>query len=181
MMFNFFGKHLKANIMNLINIGKEEKNNTTYDFIHIDSILKNATKNATGNYIDNLLKSTKEKLLPWLKKNNKVTEPKYIYIPLTKHEKIDYIKLDSKKLNDTWKKATKNLTNLTEYLYYLNNPTYDFLIGDTPVKIFGTFIQIGADIIPFNTTESYFNKLDIETKEKIYLISMEINAIEIAA
>lgn len=180
MMFNFFGKHLKANIMNLINIGKEEKNNTIYDYIHIDSILKGATKKTTGNYIDNLLKSTKEKLLPWLK-NNKTTETKYIYIPITKHKDIDYIKLDNKKLNNIWKKATKNLTNITEYFYYLNNPTYDFLIGDTPVKIFSTFIQIGADIIPINTTESYFNTLKEETKEKIYLISMEINAIEIAA
>ena len=77
-------------------------------------------------------------------------------------------------LNLEWNKAA---THLLECAYYANNPTYDFIICDTPIKIHGNYIQVGSEIIPTFTRSDFFTTMKKEDQINIYNIAVEINAI----
>ena len=72
-------------------------------------------------------------------------------------------------------------SRLFDYIYYTENPSYDFKIGDIPVKIHGNYIQVGSRLIPKFTSSSFFNDLPKKDRIILYNISMNINSLEIAA
>jgi hypothetical protein len=80
-------------------------------------------------------------------------------------------------LNLEWNKAA---TKLKELAYYTKNKSYDFLIGDVPVKIHGNYIQVGYDIIPTFTKSSFFDDYSDEDRATLYEISLSINILNIA-
>lgn len=150
---------------NAITLSNNKSNN--YEFINLSNIGKKTNK----SYIDELIEKTKASILPWTIDNKKkqviinIEEPTYKLIGITPEI-----------LNLEWNKAATILEN---YFKYINKPTYDFLIGDTPVKMHGNYIQVGTDIIPKHTLSSYFYKMNNADKIKLYIISMNINSLEI--
>lgn len=146
---------------------KKGNNGNTFSFIN------NYSKKSNKSYVDSLLDDAYKFFLPWEKKkvDNK------IYLSLSK---IDFtpeytlLNVSSSALSLEYNKA---ISRLIEYLYYLENPTYDFLICDTPVKIHGNYIQVGTHIIPKFTKANYFNNFDKETKINLYNIALTINLI----
>lgn len=127
------------------------------------------------NYVDDLLLKARNTFLNW---DTKKKKDGMIYFELPKDNYYKMNAVDDKILNLEWNKAA---TYLKDYLYYSARPSYDFLIGDTPVKIHGNYIQVGSLIIPTFTKSSWFKDLDKETKMTIYNISITINSIEINA
>lgn len=123
-------------------------------------------KNTKKNYVDSLLEKTYKCFLPW--ENKKKDDMIYFEIP-----KRDYttISITDDLLNLLWNKAT---TNLNEYLYYSSHPSYDFLIGNTAVKIHGNYIQVGHILIPTFTRANYFTNMNMEAKLTIYKIAVTI-------
>lgn len=142
--------------------------NNHYDFINP---MYN-TKKTNKGYVDNLLDKAYDTFLPWMKKKDNI-----IYIDFDSKEKTyDYTILDvtPMALNLEWNKA---VSKLMEYAYYLDNPTYDYMIGNTPIKIHGNYIQVGSKIIPTFTNSKFFSKCDKETQINLYNIAVTINMI----
>lgn len=91
---------------------------------------------------------------------------------------IQFLDITPEALNLEWNKAA---SRLFDYIYYTENPSYDFKIGDIPVKIHGNYIQVGSRLIPKFTNSSFFNDLPKKDRIILYNISMNINSLEIAA
>lgn len=163
-------------------LNKKGNNNNfnfnTYDFLN--PYYEKISKKKDDNYIDNLLTKAFKNLVPWAKKEDKKDN---IYIifgdePTKKYtfEKPSFTitNISPTSLNLEWNKAA---THLLECTYYANNPTYDFIICDTPIKIHGNYIQVGSEIIPTFTRSDFFTTMKKEDQINIYNIAVEINAI----
>ena len=59
------------------------------------------------------------------------------------------------------------------------DPGYDFLIGNTPVRIYQNFIQIGNTILPLNDICTTLNRFKEEKKENYINIIINISKTEI--
>lgn len=59
------------------------------------------------------------------------------------------------------------------------DPGYDFLWGDTPVRIYQNFIQIGNSIVPMNDPYATLNRLSNRSKENIINIIINVSKTEI--
>lgn len=124
-----------------------------------------------GDYITDILNKMKN-IFPWTKDKDDTITIDIIPMDFT------YGNITAEALNLEWNKAA---TRLHDYIYYSEHPSYDFKIGDIPVKIHGNYIQVGSRIIPNFTTSGFFNKLTKKERIKLYQISLTINEIEIAA
>lgn len=164
-------------------LNKKGNNNKNFDYNSFDMIFKNKffdnDKKNDDNYIDNLLKKAYETIVPWAKKKD--TETIYIVFGDNPNKKytfekpsFSYTSISPAALNLEWNKAA---THLLECAYYAKNPTYDFMLGDTPIKIHGNYIQVGSEIIPTFTSSDFFSPMNKETRINIYNIALEINAI----
>lgn len=127
-------------------------------------------------FIDGLIDGMHHKF-PWLNNDSKKT------ILTTPFESIEFNKPDFTylytspyALNLEWNKAASKLTSL---LNNMNQESYDFYIGDTPVKVFGNYIQVGYDIIPTFTSKNYFSSFDKKKTIKLYEVVTTINEIEL--
>lgn len=161
-----------ANYFNdLVNKKKEESRNA----ININDILNILNKKKEESYIDKISKKLK-KNMPWL--HNKVTTKQYI--DLGDLNQADYLLMfvDSNALSNEWNKAA---SRLEEILYYTENPSYDFKIGNNYIKKFGTHIQVNDMIIPTFARSNFFDDLNNDQKVTLYNISININAISLAA
>lgn len=156
------------------------KNTATNKNINYTIDLSKYFSTSTSNYkkkdytIDILDKI--KSMFPWTKKENTDT---VITIDTTPYD-TSYTLLDitPEALNLEWNKA---ISRLYDYVYYTNNPSYDFMINDIPVKIHGNYIQIGSKLYPKYTKSSFFDKLPKSERIVIYNISMSINSLEISA
>lgn len=145
-------------------LGKEEKKNTYFNDIF----------------------NTIRNICPWANKTTyKIGTPVYLDVygmnkTKNTNDALALFKSDygtDENLYNMFKTFTKN----EEYMHYLCSPTYDYKIGNIPVKIHGNFIQIGSEIIPKYVDLSYFKKLNNETKTTIYNIIINIENYTIAA
>ena len=59
------------------------------------------------------------------------------------------------------------------------DPGYDFLYGNTPVRIYQNFIQIGNSIFPLNNINSTLNRFKKEKKDNFINIIINISKTEI--
>ena len=59
------------------------------------------------------------------------------------------------------------------------DPGYDFLYGNTPVRIYQNFIQIGNTILPLNDVYSSLNRFKKEKQENYINIIINISKTEI--
>lgn len=151
-----------------------KKGNNKYNFNSYEFINPNyySTKDNKKNYVDNLIEKAYAAFLPW--KNKEKTTTYYIDFSKLNDNKFDYTIIDvtPTALNFEWNKAA---TALMEYAYYLDNPSYDFMIYNTPVKIHGNYIQVGSEIIPTFTNAKYFSKFNKDTQVNLYNIAVTIN------
>lgn len=163
-------------------LNKKGNNNTNFDFTSYNFIksFTDDNKKKNDNYIDNLITKAIKNITPWVKTKDDKNMINVIFgdKPLKKYmfEKPNYTltSITPMILNLEWNKAA---SYLMEYLYYTNNPTYDFIIDNTPIKIHGNYIQVGADIIPTFTNSTFFDDMKKEDQINIYNIAIEINAI----
>lgn len=147
---------------------KATNNNTNYKI----DLSKYYITEKKKDYTDNILDTIKS-IFPWTKKNNMFNYTMTISdLPSTKEYTI--LNIDPLLLNLEWNKAA---SRIYDYMYYTDNPTYDFKIGNIPVKIHGNYIQVGAKLIPTFTSSSFFNTYTPEERTIIYNISLEINAL----
>lgn len=155
----------------ILNSKKGNNNNFKYESINLDFTPKKTDK----NYLDELINNTYKKFLPWLKpsknedkKESIILEIPKLYLPYTPINVTPYA------LNLEWNKAA---SRLLEIAYYLDNPSYDYMIEDTPIKIHGNYIQVGSIIIPTYSKSKDFTKFDKETQINLYNIAVTINMI----
>lgn len=153
-----------------------KKNNVNYETITFSTTSK---KNNETDYVTELLNKAYDLLLPWYKdtkdKEEKKNDKKYKTIDLSSIKPLfnfTFTSITSSMLNLEWNKAA---SRLIDYIYYDENPTYDFMIGDIPVKIHGNYIQIDSELIPLFTKEKFFDKYDKDKKEQLYVIALIIN------
>lgn len=160
-----------------------KKGNKNFDFNSYDflnSYYENISKKENKNYIDNLLSKVIKNITPWVKKEDKKDNFYLIFSdkPTKKYtiEKPNFTltSVSPTILNLEWNKAA---TRMLEYAYYTNNPTYDFIIDDTPIKIHGNYIQVGSEIIPTFTNSDFFSSMEKENQINLYNIIVEINTI----
>lgn len=139
------------------------------------------------NFFGTTYKSFKDKVLndtiftkfPYMKGEKKInlnlianTNPVFV---------LNQIKDPTYKVNlafNPYNLFAKNVAKMQEILYYTANPTYDFKIGNTPVKIGDKYIQIGYAYIPTYATADYFNKLNTEDLEKVLEVLQLIDEYE---
>ncbi len=126
---------------------------------------------------------------PYYKKK---TKKKYTIKDELKPSYFAYTKKDDDFKSPIFKKDyTPNATDLSSlwssfipklnsYYYFASNPSCDFYINNTPVKIHGNYIQIGADLIPKNATVDFFNGFSNDSKITVYNVIIEMNNIVIA-
>lgn len=152
------------------------KNKPNYETITFSTTTK---KNNETDYVTELLNKAYNILLPWYKNDTKDTKDtkknnKYNTINLSSDILSTYFftSITSAALNLEWNKAA---SRLADYIYYTENPTYDFMIEDIPVKIHGNYIQIGSELIPKFTNIKFFDKYDNETKKQLYIVALIIN------
>ena len=100
------------------------------------------TSSKKSDYTISILDKIKS-IFPWANKNDN----KYTILTLDNAPYENYTILDitPKALNLEWNKAA---SRLFDYIYYTENPSYDFKIGDIPVKIHGNYIQVGSRLFP---------------------------------
>lgn len=157
-------------------VNNTAKNNTNLDYtIDLSKYFTTTTSSKKSDYTISILDKIKS-IFPWANKNDN----KYTILTLDNapYENYTILNITPEALNLEWNKAA---SRLFDYIYYTENPSYDFKIGDIPVKIHGNYIQVGSRLIPKFTSSSFFN--DIPKKDRIilYNISMNINSLEIAA
>lgn len=71
------------------------------------------------------------------------------------------------------------LPKVAEYLYYTENPTYDFKVDGVPVQIHGSYIIVGSKLIPTNTTGlniDFFNTMKESEKKTVYNIYLFLDS-----
>ena len=152
--------------------GNKTNDNFKYESINLDNILKKDNK----NYVDDLLDKAYKTFLPWMSRKTEDNK-KIIYLDTSKYDyKPDYTILDVTPyaLNLEWNKAASRLLDIA---YYMDHPTYDFMIDDIAIKIHGNYIQIGSEIIPTFTKAKDFKKFDKDTQINLYYIAVIINNI----
>lgn len=66
---------------------------------------------------------------------------------------------------------------LDTYYHLTKEPSYDFYINDTPVKIHGNYIQVGATLIPKSAGSDFFSAFSNDTKVTVYNVITEVNNI----
>lgn len=139
-------------------VNNTAKSNTNLDYtIDLSKYFTTTTSSKKSDYTISILDKIKS-IFPWANKNdNKYT--------------MEALSLE-------WNKAA---SRLFDYIYYTENPSYDFKIGNIPVKIHGNYIQVGSRLIPKFTSSSFFNDLPKKDRIILYNISMNINSLEIAA
>lgn len=75
------------------------------------------------------------------------------------------------------------LRKIEKYAKWLSeqeeDPGYDFLYGNTPVRIYQNFIQIGNSIFPLNNINSSLNRFKEEKKNTFINIIINISKTEI--
>lgn len=153
---------------------KTTKNNKDFDYtLNLDKYFSTYTKDTKGDYTSELLKKIRS-IFPWAKDSKENT----IIIDALPIESYNFIDISPETLNLEWNKA---ITRLYDYIYYSNNPSYDFKIGGMPVKLHGNYVQVGSHIVPKFTSSKFFNNIPKKDRIIIYQISMNINSIEIAA
>lgn len=157
-------------------VNNTAKNNTNLDYtIDLSKYFTTTTSSKKNDYTISILDKIKS-IFPWANKNDN----KYTILTLDNAPCENYTILDitPEALNLEWNKAA---SRLFDYIYYTENPSYDFKIGDIPVKIHGNYIQVGSRLIPKFTNSSFFNDLPKKDRIILYNISMNINSLEIAA
>lgn len=155
----------------ILNSKKGNNNNFKYESINFT----NPSKKDNKNYLDELLGNAYEKFLPWMKPSKKENKTEYIFLEIPEPD-LTYkpINVTPYALNLEWNKAA---SRLLEIAYYLDHPTYDYMIGDTPIKIHGNYIQVGSTIIPTYSKAKDFTKFNKETQINLYNIAVTINMI----
>lgn len=155
----------------ILNSKKGNNNKFNYESINFDFTPKKTDK----NYLDNLLNDAYKKFLPWMKTSKKEDKKEYIILEIPEPD-LTYkpINVTPYALNLEWNKAA---TRLLEIAYYLDHPSYDYMIGDTPIKIHGNYIQVGSTIIPTYSKAKDFTKFDKATQINLYNIAVTINMI----
>lgn len=126
-------------------------------------------------FIDGLIDGIKAST-PWLNNNKKITlTTPFECIEIDKPN-YSYSYISPEMLNLEWNKASTKLINT---LYGIKEKSYDFYIGDLPVKVFGNYIQIGFDIIPTFTNSNFFTSFDNKKTITLYEVVTTINSIEL--
>lgn len=149
-------------------------NSKNFDItIDINKYFKTNTKTYNNiDYTSTIINKIKS-IFPWAKTNNNT-----IIFDSMPIENYTFTSITPEALNIEWNKAA---SRLYDYIYYTNNPSYDFKINNIPVKIHGNYIQIGHRLIPKFTESSFFTKIPKKERIILYNISLNINSIEIAA
>lgn len=142
------------------------KSNNDFDYsLNLGKLYNTSAYDKKTDYVDDILKKISN-IFSW---NNTSTDPNNTYT---------LFNVTPQALNMEWNKAA---TRLYDYLYYSSHPSYDFKIGNIPVKIHGNYIQIGSKIVPKFTSSSYFKNWSKKDRITIYNISLTINSVELAA
>ena len=75
--------------------------------------------------------------------------------------------------------AMRKINAYAKWLEEQEDPGYDFLIGNTPVRIYQNFIQIGNSIFALKDITSQLNRFKEEKKDNIINIIINISKTEI--
>ena len=75
--------------------------------------------------------------------------------------------------------ALRKINAYAKWLEEQEDPGYDFLYGNTPVRIYQNFIQIGNSIFPLNDINSSLNRFKEEKKNTFINIIINISKTEI--
>ena len=75
--------------------------------------------------------------------------------------------------------ALRKIEAYAKWLEEQEDPGYDFLYGNTPVRIYQNFIQIGNSIFPLNDINSTLNRFKKEKKDNFINIIINISKTEI--
>lgn len=159
-VFNSNGNNKKFN----------ENNNFDYK-IDLTKYFATPTTKYHSDYTSDILNKIRS-IFPWATKENDTSYT--ITLDNAPIESYTLLGVTPEALNLEWNKAA---SRLYDYIYYTENPSYDFIIGGIPVKIHGNYIQVGTKIIPKFTTSKFFNNLSKKEQIIIYNISININAI----
>lgn len=75
--------------------------------------------------------------------------------------------------------ALRKIEAYAKWLEEQEDPSYDFLIGNTPVRIYQNFIQIGNSIFALKDITSTLNRFSEKKKDNIINIIINISKTEI--
>ena len=75
--------------------------------------------------------------------------------------------------------ALRKIDAFAKWLKEQEDPGYDFLYGNTPVRIYQNFIQIGNTILPLNNITSSLNRFKKEKQDNYINIIINVSKTEI--
>lgn len=131
---------------------------------------KKKEKPVRKTFVDYLIDNAKENIIPYFYKK------KDTYYLNTSDENKGYsiVGVTPYELNELWNPMATKLISLAN-----RNRIYDFMIGDTPVKVYSDFVQVGNRIIPKYTKASLFKDMSKKEKIRIYELCLKVKEIEI--